>query len=412
MTKGRFVSFGTPALALLTMGPLGTILSRNAAYPILIIATGLFLIAAIQAGLLERRKASLLLDISLRNDNFVTFALCVVAVLYAALSLLWSPTPERGSGALLQIVVACMATASSIFVAVRLRAEYVWQSHAFASFLVMACIIGLIELRFGSPLRTYLGGSGEAYRLNRSAVAVALFVPLLLLLARTPFVNAVKVIATTLAVVFVFSSASETAKLVFIVIFCTFSLSFVLSPKKLLQLCCFGVVLSHLLAPMVGWALYTFVPESAFRAIGYASQHSRAIIWWAYSSETWDSLILGHGLQASYAAGPAYSGSDAVMASGLLYIHPHNASIQIWYELGLAGAVFSTALIVLSFRPLFFLSDRSMVVASALVLGVWSVAFVSHGAWQHWWWALVGIVTILFVVLARLDNEERAAETI
>lgn len=45
-------------------------------------------------------------------------------------------------------------------------------------------------------------------------------------------------------------------------------------------------------------------------------------------------------------------------------------------------------------------------VAVAVIAGVWSVAYVGHGAWQHWWWALVGTLTVLFVSLKQRNPSD------
>lgn len=142
-------------------------------------------------------------------------------------------------------------------------------------------------------------------------------------------------------------------------------------------------MISHVASPLIAWAIYKYLPQEAFAAAGHPGQHWRAIIWWAYSTEIWNAAIFGHGLQASLEADAAYLGADPDITIVLQFGHPHNFSIQIWYELGLVGITFSTALFALLIRRLHRLDDRQKVTAAALMAGIWSVAYVSHGAWQH-----------------------------
>ncbi len=85
------------------------------------------------------------------------------------------------------------------------------------------------------------------------------------------------------------------------------------------------------------------------------------------------------------------------------YGHPHNFAIQVWFELGLVGVLLTAALIALAFRAIARIPEPIRAAALATAVAIWTVAFVSHGAWQAWWWCLVGLValTITWAAMAR-----------
>ena len=122
------------------------------------------------------------------------------------------------------------------------------------------------------------------------------------------------------------------------------------------------------------------------------SYWSHAIDWIA------DRPVRGWGFDASRAMGPG------------IQLHPHNAALQIWLELGLVGAVAAAAFWALSLTRL---SRRSPDLAMAGVAGS-AVAFVfiawlNYGAWQGWWLAVGGLVPVLAAMLA--NREPKAKST-
>jgi O-antigen ligase len=75
----------------------------------------------------------------------------------------------------------------------------------------------------------------------------------------------------------------------------------------------------------------------------------------------------------------------------LLPLHTHNAAVQVWLELGVVGALALIWLLVRlaggTFRRV---RDRAGQAAVAgLAAASFSVAVVSFGAWQSWWWSAV-----------------------
>jgi O-antigen ligase len=75
----------------------------------------------------------------------------------------------------------------------------------------------------------------------------------------------------------------------------------------------------------------------------------------------------------------------------LLPLHTHNAALQLWLELGPAGAVAACVLLAgLAFAARARDAAGRAAQAATLAAGV-VIAFVSYGAWQGWWVATLAL---------------------
>jgi O-antigen ligase len=77
--------------------------------------------------------------------------------------------------------------------------------------------------------------------------------------------------------------------------------------------------------------------------------------------------------------------------------HPHNLSLQIWYELGAIGAVLYALFVSLSLWRLSKLPNRRSELATfmGLYATMFTIAHISFGAWQTWWLFSAGIILSL-----------------
>jgi len=78
--------------------------------------------------------------------------------------------------------------------------------------------------------------------------------------------------------------------------------------------------------------------------------------------------------------------------------HPHNFAMQVWYELGGVGVALFAVLIVLFFRTLKFVPAPALPAVLSTISAVWTVFLVSHGAWQAWWWCLIGLLSLVWLL--------------
>jgi hypothetical protein len=386
------------AFALLLATPIATALSRNAAFPLLLVVALLLVVTVA----LQSEGTKKLIDVARWMFSFKldapAAAIALAIILFALVSLLWSPAPGRGLGALAGASTAALVSVYCCALLARHISIPDWLIWALPLTIAVGCFLLVSELMFGSPVRSALGAFPHFSRLNRAALTIALMLPLLFLIGdnRSRIITCAAVWPMALAVVLM--SASETAKIIIIVSIVTLVIARFIQARYLLFFVGMFVIATHAFAPLVLTALYSFFPRDFIEAnaSSLAQHFVRLEIWWAYAQQVFAAPVIGHGLQASYNAIDAYAGSDEGIIRGLVFIHPHNFSIQVWYELGMLGVTLSSTMIFLLLRFILKLPDIQLKVAVMQVIGVWSVAYVSHGAWQHWWWALIGIITILF----------------
>jgi len=78
-------------------------------------------------------------------------------------------------------------------------------------------------------------------------------------------------------------------------------------------------------------------------------------------------------------------------------LHPHNAMIQIWLELGLVGVALVGAIyfLIVASIP----ESRTERAGPAMLIATTACAFtvaeLEFGIWQGWWMATLGIVAVI-----------------
>jgi O-antigen ligase len=129
-----------------------------------------------------------------------------------------------------------------------------------------------------------------------------------------------------------------------------------------------------------------------------SSWRHRLAIWRFVAERVAEKPLSGWGLDASRQL-PGADGS-IYGRDGLLPLHPHNAVMQIWVELGLPGAVLAAALVVLVLGRVRRAAAQPHLAAVrlAVLVSFAAIALTSYGVWQNWWLAagwLAGLVTAL-----------------
>ena len=127
--------------------------------------------------------------------------------------------------------------------------------------------------------------------------------------------------------------------------------------------------------------LSPFLSESWLQRLGY---WSKAVEW------IWARPLPGWGLDASRAFGPG------------IQLHPHNAPLQVWMELGLIGAVAAAIVWASIFSGL----SRPVRTPAAAVAAAAATAYlvfgaVSFGVWQEWWLALGALTALACILVLR-----------
>lgn len=124
----------------------------------------------------------------------------------------------------------------------------------------------------------------------------------------------------------------------------------------------------------------------------FHSARHRVEIWDRAATKIIESPLLGYGLDSprTMPAGDVTSKFEP-MDTTLLPLHPHNAFLQVWFELGAAGAVLATALLLLVLRAAGRLPAGDQPLSLALYAAGITLSSTAYGLWQAWWMtALMG----------------------
>ena len=188
----------------------------------------------------------------------------------------------------------------------------------------------------------------------------------------------------------------------------------------------FGVVVTALLYARRRWlvriaatasvvvilaAPVIFPPLAGIDAARHAAQEVKSSMWhrlaiWSFvGSRIAERPAFGWGLDSSR----AIPGGDAPIPDGhpgqtMLPLHPHNAPLQVWLELGLPGALLFAlfaarlwlALGRVPWPPLYAAAAGGSLVTAL------TVALSSYGVWQEWLIASEFLTLFLILVMARV----------
>lgn len=314
-----------------------------------------------------------------------------VLVVWAAISLIWSPLPGRGFKQLLfdfaipvasGLVLIVMQTAQP-----SRRPLMAWAVALAAGAALVAAQL-YFQLRI-EDLLTRKGQPYEAWRFNMVVVTLALFLPALLLLMRSlPLAAALAALAIILSAVL---SQSATSKLVLLSGVFAFAV-FRLLPRRA-GLALFGIAVFGLLAiqPWQGQLI-----ESGLRAAGktdvlFQSAKERIVIWQASGKMALHAMPWGTGMGSSDAVSETPFAKTMPQKEwiGLRQTHAHDAFLNIVMELGLPGLIGLALLAFGVLRTMARVPDAMFAPSMALATQIVTVDLISHGAWQAWWFAAI-----------------------
>jgi len=160
-----------------------------------------------------------------------------------------------------------------------------------------------------------------------------------------------------------------------------------LAPRLAILAPAFGLAVWALVAPFVapllfaGPSLPDWLPHSWAVRIG---------IWRYTSARILEQPWFGHGLDAGRATTERASYDGEVLR--VIPVHPHSATMQIWYDAGLVGALLTSALIALAGIALArsYANDKIAAAAAAAVLAMFGMmANIGWSPFQEWWMATV-----------------------
>jgi exopolysaccharide production protein ExoQ len=135
-------------------------------------------------------------------------------------------------------------------------------------------------------------------------------------------------------------------------------------------------------------------------AVKFSAGH-RLLIWSFVGDRIAEHPLSGWGLDSSRAIP---GGKDPIEAGATwLPLHPHNAPLQLWLELGAPGAVLFALLAAWGWFALARACWPRLLAAAAggsLATGL-VASFATYGIWQEWWQGTLWFSLFLVLVTAR-----------
>ena len=162
--------------------------------------------------------------------------------------------------------------------------------------------------------------------------------------------------------------------------------------------CAVGAVVYVLAAPLVFLRHGGAAPPDLPSDVGKLSWHVRLDIWRFASTLIARRPVLGYGLDSSRAFEPS------------IPMHPHDAALQLWLELGVPGALLGALFFGWLFYKVARLArqDPTWAAAACATGSVYLlIGAISFGVWQEWWLALgaAAIAACAMVLQARREAE-------
>jgi hypothetical protein len=140
--------------------------------------------------------------------------------------------------------------------------------------------------------------------------------------------------------------------------------------------------------------------KEAADAVKLSAGH-RLLIWSFVGDRIAEGPLAGWGFDASR----AMPGGKDLIRPGQTWmpLHPHDAPLQLWLELGVPGAVLFALIVALVW---FALADIDWprlfaAAAGASLMAALVVSFASYGIWEEWWLDTLWFFLFAIIVMAR-----------
>jgi O-antigen ligase len=191
-------------------------------------------------------------------------------------------------------------------------------------------------------------------------------------------------------------------------------------PRWINQIMGVAITIGILTAPLIPSLLPNpLVPSKNLEFFSPSSAH-RILIWKNTAEHIKQKLFIGSGLDATRGL---YTAKDRIiydfpssLSNGAAYsvfyepipLHPHNAILQLWLELGAVGALIGLGLLLAILRSI--RGGRLLRMDQAVALGLFSttltLASISFGIWQGWWLSSILLISAYFISLSEKPTEK------
>ncbi len=335
--------------------------------------------------------------------------LAIGLLVLMAVSILWAHDPAASANQFLQFILPVLAGVllALAFPVIAVRERMAWWIAGAA----IAAAIMLIDIKTGLTLRKLTGGRATDYSYNRGLVTLVVLIwPLLALLAaRGRIWWAIALVPIPLAVLV---GESQTAVLGLLAGLLVLPIAWLL--PKLTRLAGLSAMLLILAtAPFIGTIASKALGAGFHKTFEAGHSDDRVKIWLSFEAAAQRHWISGNGFGSTLNMQNAPVAADVPPERVLLLgaSHPHNAFLQLWAELGLAGAILAALLAIRLFGAVGRLKPVLQPFALTWIAVTSAIALVSHGAWQAWWVAAIAASAAGFLAIERELRADEASAT-
>jgi len=138
----------------------------------------------------------------------------------------------------------------------------------------------------------------------------------------------------------------------------------------------------------------------------FSSARHRIEIWGRAANRVPDAPLLGHGIDAARTMPPRAGETSRfdTLTDHLFPLHPHNAFLEVWLELGALGVALSLGLIFRLSAAIGRLPPRLIPFATAQLAAASVLGGVAYGIWQAWWMSSFLAGALMIVAASRLPT--------
>lgn len=328
-------------------------------------------------------------------------ALLGFLVIWGALSARWSIDPDRSlllAARLLGLFAAGLALAAA--------APRIERPHRILAMLLAGAALGIalaaVDRATGGRVNAILHVRPYLVtETNQLAIALAILV-LPAVAAQWSRLRALAAAVAVVATIAIALSVDDTAKLALVLGISIAALVYWrrrIVARVLVLISVLFVTLAPLTLPRLAHMPRLFDTVDGFKE----SAGHRLLIWSFVGNRIAEHPVLGWGLDSSR----AIPGGGIVIRpphETWLPLHPHNAALQVWLELGGVGVLpFVALLALLWYRvagagwPRLYAAAAAGSLAAALTIGL-----LSYGVWQEWWLGTLALALFAALVMGRV----------
>jgi exopolysaccharide production protein ExoQ len=334
-------------------------------------------------------------------------ALFGVLLIWGGCSALWSVDPRRSL-----IVAARLAGLLAIGLALTAAADRIRAPRRLNLLLLAGLALGVLMaaadfVTHGAVGAPFTDRAYQAAGLNRASVsfAILLLPASAVLLCRGQTIFAVMLASVTVTVIY--ALAGTAAKGALLAGLPAGAALYILRARLARVAAVVSVVIA-VTAPLT-FAKLAELPvfSEAADAVKFSAGH-RLYIWSFAGDRIAEHALTGWGLDASR----AMPGGGDPLRPGQTWmpLHPHNAPLQLWLELGVPGAVVFALLVALAWLALAEIDwPRPFAAAAgASLMAALTASLASYGVWEEWWLSTLWFALYAIHVMGRVARDTPA----